>query len=367
MRATDEGLLQSLHEGMFETPLWHGFLNRLRSRTGARYASLILRLVDRDTAVQIYAGPPPPEDIRALFVEGGLRDPLPYRTMRPDRVYALDDLLDRSEPEQRAYCTRILEPLGLSDMRAVRVVEPTGVDVCLFCTGGREIDASVGALFRALVPHLRIALRCHVALERERFRATVTSQVIDRLRIGWFTLDAQCRVIEATDNIRQLFQWGTLLRLGGHDRLQPTSPAIDRALVTLVRRFATGSEASPQAFVLAQDPWVDMLVSPAPASATAATVIASPRPAVAIAYVRGDRRSLADRCGQLAGLFGLLPSEARLAWMMAQVSSIPEAARAVGISVQTARSYSKRIYAKTGASGHPDLVRIILTSVLAIS
>ena len=70
---------------------------------------------------------------------------------------------------------------------------------------------------------------------------------------------------------------------------------------------------------------------------------------------------------QLVDLFGLLPSEARLAWLLAQATSIADAAEALGITVETARNYSKKIYAKTGAKGHADLVRIVLTSVLAIS
>ncbi len=69
----------------------------------------------------------------------------------------------------------------------------------------------------------------------------------------------------------------------------------------------------------------------------------------------------------MVDLFGLLPSEARLAWLLAQATSIADAADALGITVETARNYSKKIYAKTGAKGHPDLVRIVLTSVLAIS
>ena len=64
-------------------------------------------------------------------------------------------------------------------------------------------------------------------------------------------------------------------------------------------------------------------------------------------------------------LFGLLPSEARLAWQLAQGTSIADAAAMVGITKETARFYSKKIYAKTG--GQPELVRIILTSVLDLA
>ena len=87
----------------------------------------------------------------------------------------------------------------------------------------------------------------------------------------------------------------------------------------------------------------------------------------AFIYVNGDRWSQADRCEQLVDLFGLLPSEARLAWMMAQATSITEAADALGLTIETARNYSKKIYAKTGARGQAELVRIVLTSVLAVT
>ena len=64
----------------------------------------------------------------------------------------------------------------------------------------------------------------------------------------------------------------------------------------------------------------------------------------------------------------LCPSpQRRVLWLRAQATSIADAADALGITVETARNYSKKIYAKTGAKGHADLVRIVLTSVLAIS
>jgi DNA-binding CsgD family transcriptional regulator len=88
---------------------------------------------------------------------------------------------------------------------------------------------------------------------------------------------------------------------------------------------------------------------------------------VAIVYLSGDRSSQADRCEQLVELFGLLPSEARLAWEMAQAIPITQAAANLGLTVETARNYSKKIYAKMGARGQAELVRIIMSSVLAIT
>jgi DNA-binding CsgD family transcriptional regulator len=362
MRVDDDGLLQALHEGMFETPLWRDFLHRLLAKTGARFTTLIFRPADEDAVVELYAGEPPSDAIRKLFVDGNIRDPFPYQTMRPGRAYALEELLDPNDARQQAFYETAMLPQGLTNMRSIRVTEPGGIDLWLSCSGGKNIGSATGALLTALAPHLRIALRSFAALERERFRSAVTGQAFDRLKMGWLSLDAGCRIIDATDNVEQLFQWGTLLRRGRYDRLVPASPFIDRQLTALLKQFAANPDARPQAFNLSKDPWVEMLVTPVQSSAFAGS-----KTPVAIVYVSGDRRSQADRCEQLVDLFGLLPSEARLAWMLAQATSITEAADALGLTVETARNYSKKIYAKTGARGQAELVRIVLTSVLAIS
>ena len=70
---------------------------------------------------------------------------------------------------------------------------------------------------------------------------------------------------------------------------------------------------------------------------------------------------------QIAQLFGLRPSEARLALALSRGLSIADAAHALGLTLETARNYSKKIYAKTGTRGQSDLVRLILTSVLALA
>lgn len=64
----------------------------------------------------------------------------------------------------------------------------------------------------------------------------------------------------------------------------------------------------------------------------------------------------------VARLFGLTDSEARLASALARGDSLGEAAEAMGVTVSTARTYLKQVFAKTGASRQADLIRMILTS-----
>jgi DNA-binding CsgD family transcriptional regulator len=124
-----------------------------------------------------------------------------------------------------------------------------------------------------------------------------------------------------------------------------------------------GEPASrPRAVVLSREPWLDMLLVPANLRQAAS----GPAPAL-VAYVHSDTWSSADRCEQLGELFDLIPCEARLALALSRGMTIAEAAADLGLTVESARTYSKRIYAKTGARGQPDLLRFIHRSVLAIA
>ena len=69
----------------------------------------------------------------------------------------------------------------------------------------------------------------------------------------------------------------------------------------------------------------------------------------------------------IGSALGLTRSEARIADALARGLSLIEAAALLGISPETARTYSKLIYSKTGTRGQGDLVRLILTSIAALA
>ena len=358
----DGELLRSLQEGMFDKPLWSGFLKRLRARANGSWAALIFRSPDDDNLLQFTSGISMPAHIARLFHEQYARDPLPYHQMREGRIYAIEELINPDAPLSSASDADVIRPQGMTQTRLVRVTEPGGLDGWLGCDGARNAGAAVGALLAGLVPHLRSTLRVYAALERERFRSAVTTEAFHRLNFGWMSLDAQCRILDMTPHIEKFFEHSQVLRRNRYGRLVPVSPVVDRQLTALVKQFAIDADAPPKAINLSRDPLADMLLSPVRAPSHAGQ--GSP---VAIAYVSGDRLSKADRCDQLADLFGLLPSEARLAWAIAQGLSISEAAAELGLTTETARTYSKKIYAKTGTHGQAGLVRTILMSVLSLA
>lgn len=338
-------LLLPLQEGMFEQPMWSTFLDRLRKVSGCALAGLIICPADGGEAVELSSGDIIiPAALNALW--SGSTD-----RWREGRVYSLEDLDDREWADD-----------DLQDFRVLRIRSEAGLDGLLVLAASQKLSVSTSNLLSALAPHVRAALNVLVRLERERARASVNAGAFSHIDFGWISVDRQCRVVDMDEQAEAFLTRSSALRKGPYDRLTPASPEIDRQLTALVKQFAADGDARPRAVNLSEDPWIDILVSPVRVSS-----LSGEGSAVAVVYFRGDQSSSADRCQQLVELFNLTQSEARFAWSIAQGVSIAEAAEKHGLTLESARNYSKKVYAKTGAKGQVDLMRRILTSVVALT
>ena len=86
----------------------------------------------------------------------------------------------------------------------------------------------------------------------------------------------------------------------------------------------------------------------------------SERGPIAAIFVTDPEIPLDSNEQHLRELYALTAGEARLASWLLQGKSVEEAAAAMGITVNTARAYLKRIYNKTGVRRQPELVRLLL-------
>ncbi|MFA6219421.1 MAG: helix-turn-helix transcriptional regulator [Erythrobacter sp.] len=332
-------LLVPLHDGMFEQPMWQTFLRRLKRASGGELALLRLRTPGSRDELVLSDGD-----------AGGVARLL-GEAMREGRTYALSELVDAGGGGNLP-----------ADLRAIRLRDPSGLEAWLAVGSSAPLDAEHSSLLAALAAHLRVALRVLASLEQEKARASMSADAFRRMNFGWIAVDERCRIVDCDPQAERFLERSGSLRRGPYDRLVPSSPAVDRQLTALVRGFAADQRHRPRALNLSRDPWIDVLVSPMRLDS-----LTGDRRAVAVIYLRGDRSSSADRHEQLVDLFDLTPAEARLAWSLSQGLSIAEAAAQHGLTLETARYYSKRIYAKTGARGQVDLVRNILAGVLALA
>lgn len=359
----DLELIALLTEGSFEKPLWNGFLAKLRVMSDAQYALLTFRSPGRgyNETVSLISGIPRFEtydENPGRFPPG---EPPFDETLTEGRPYALAELLEKGNLETKIY-GEFISRNGIGSVRLIRVQEASGVYAWLSIVrvGDKDFDDSHDALLRMLAPFLRATMRHHIALERERFTASLTTEAIRGL-FGWLLLDRTGNILDCDEQgIGVLAQSGVIQRTAS-GRLAARSAELERKIYRALSEVTDNPQARPRALTLNRDPWLDMLIVPARRK----SISAKATPA-AVAYVHGDSWRATDRREQLAQLFSLSAGEARLALALCRGMTIAEAATEFGLAVGTARNYCKSIFAKTGARGQPDLVRIIMRSVLAI-
>src|SRR3546814_16778798 len=80
-------------------------------------------------------------------------------------------------------------------------------------------------------------------------------------------------------------------------------------------------------------------------------------------YLSGRRAPQRDYSAHVAALFGLSDTQARLAMLLANGFALAAAAAGIGIPEQTARTYSKDIYSRTGPARQGELITRITTRV----
>jgi DNA-binding CsgD family transcriptional regulator len=317
-----------------------------------------------EEALHLLSGDAPPSQMEQFFRKHPAPvDPPPRQTLREDRPYSLKELFGSNDTPNATFYRELVSSLGITAIRQMRVREATGVDAWLtIARRGVDFKERDGALLRAIAPILRGVLQLYVAMERERFAASLTGETARRLQFGWLTLDAVGKVLDCDEQAALVLSHSGVLRRRVSGRLAVRPAKLEREVFLALSRVAASPQSRSRAITLSREPWLDMLIVPARAKST--TFKAAP---AVIAYVHGDSWRATECCEQVAELFALSPREARLALALSRGMTLSEAASAFGLTIETARTYSKSIYAKTGARGQPDLVRIVMRSILAIA
>jgi DNA-binding CsgD family transcriptional regulator len=327
-------LLALLHAGLFEDPLWHSFLESLRQMTYADHCGIYFRRADvpATQSTSVSAGQSRPVHIRDLYDKIFHRlDPVPYDQLRPGRVYSLAEFMLPADKGHEAYRKDYMIPSGMNFKRIMRVTGQNDYNAWITIWAGKnDFRAKHDSLLSSLYPHISIALR--------------TYEIVD--------IDPEAENMLELINVSGRFP---------SRRLRLPSPKAQKGLSEAIREYQENPNARARALNLHDDPGIDMLIMP-----MGERTLSGPRTAILTAYLHGESGPQVQRVDQLMDLFTLTRGEARLALALSRGKSITEAAHDLTLTVETARNYSKKIYSKTGARGQPDLVRIVLASVVAL-
>ncbi|MBR3371858.1 MAG: hypothetical protein IKG52_14630 [Rhodobacteraceae bacterium] len=257
---------------------------------------------------------------------GAVPLPLVFAGLRAGRVYSGDELHDRA-------LARDLVWLG-ADTRAIGLNCTHGPACMVLRRDKGAFRAADTARLAGFGPHIAQALDLWHMVQANTAQQRQTQDLARRIGIGALVLDLTRPAVVDMDRVA-----AGLLADSGLDTATVLSAARTRAAPALVPLGAG----------------LDMLV-----------LSGEPAAGQAVAYLRQTMTPLPD-AGFLAAALGISRAEARLARALGEGASLAGAAAQLGLTIETARNYSKRIYARTGLRGQAALVRYLWCSALPLA
>jgi DNA-binding CsgD family transcriptional regulator len=224
------------------------------------------------------------------------------------------------------------------------------------------------AVLERLLPHLRRAVAMGMVAARVDVQRRGLEDAIEGLAVGVVLVGANGAVHFANRAARGIAARRDGLTIVG-DRLHASSPDDDRALQAAI---ATAVRTAPHARLdgggaltirrAAEARPYSVLVNPG-----AGPDAGSPWRIASAVVVIGDPDAQLVSAAELAQrLYGLTPSEARLALALASGTRLEAYADEHHLAVSTARWTLKHVLRKTGARRQADLVRLLLLGPVAI-
>jgi len=259
------------------------------------------------------------------------------------------------------FFTEVLGPRGLRhSLGAVLTVRDGAVAAASFLRGARAgpfADRELGWM-QHFVPHLARAVDLRLRLDDADLRYHAALDVIARLDHGVLLLLSDGRVGFANEAAEALLaaEDGLACRKG---RLVAARPDEHARLERLIGATTTRGHPSPGGETTvsraAGRAPLRVLVAPLPV----ATVRVARDTPVAAVFLQDPEGTCTEAARALGQSHGLTTAEQRVAELIVAGCKLPEAARRLGVSLNTVRTHAARIRHKTGARTQTALVAMV--------
>lgn len=216
-------------------------------------------------------------------------------------------------------------------------------------------------LCRTLAPHLRRAVQVGHRFDVVEAQRSAAIEALDRLATGVLLCDNSATIIFANRAGRDILEHGDALAVH-----QGRLKARDQNAMSRLLRLLSAEAGVLDAGQLSGG---TLLVPRAPGLRPLALAVSSvrmpraspgPQRTTSVIFINDPGSIFESNASHLLEFYGLTPSEARLAIKITEGRSIEEAAAALKITTETARTYVKRILAKTGAKRQSELIRLVI-------
>jgi DNA-binding CsgD family transcriptional regulator len=212
-------------------------------------------------------------------------------------------------------------------------------------------------LFARLMPHVRRAIDIHRRLYSAQLQRDGALLALDALQVGILLTDTIGRPVFANRVAEAILRRGDGLSLI-RGQLRAARPDDSRKLAVLIEGAAKTTRG------LGQES--GGILSLPTGAGDAVTVLVSPCPYLgllepaALVFLSTPMRSLHLERRYVARRYGFTPAELRLAQALVDGKRLIDYADSAGITLNTAKTHLKQVFAKTGSRRQADLVRLIV-------
>jgi len=359
-------LMERIYEAAFNPASWTQFLEDFTAATDADAGSLFLqnRTTTQPIEVHSFSGFEPAFIESYLQYYGGVSPWLPkVDQLNIGTSYTGDSIISKRELEKSEFFADWLQPQGLAGGTTSIVKRDSESNLILsvlYQDPEKHCAKRVEYLYSVLVPHLRRAFTVCQHLSTLSERVSCLECAFMQLATPVFIVDESCRIVFCNSQAELLLAEEDCLRVR-----QGCVEAMTNDGNTLLRK------AIQRAFSERCDREIeDVIAVPRTSSGGSEKVLVIPIQSSRSPGPKGKRQSLmivgdfdkhatvSDR--SLAKLFNLLPTHARFAVSYFNNSGdLKATAYAQSLSIESARTYLKEIFAKTEVHSQPELIKLL--------
>lgn len=299
-------------------------------------------------------------DFSRSYAKVAAENPIDYEAMASGRIYSLGDFVPEGDVRGTRFFTEHLQPAGKSHLELIAIGPADGFRAHLLWVRDDErgpLNAEERAWLMSLVPHLERGMAIFGGWKLSQLATGICTEALDQLAFGTVALDKDGRILFCNRIAADLIDKSEdLARLNGRLIFRRRDHAV------AMREFASSVDPTRKQVVLRLRNGAEMvgLLARQIAMGGPGSAVTTAR---VIVYFHALTEHVQPSPALLSKLFGLAPSEAMLAILLSEGTTLRDAAKQLGITENSARTYSKRIFMKTGVRRQADLVRVILRSV----
>lgn len=381
-------VIESIYAAVGSPPCWNGVLRQIADLLDGQSIALFARASDTKTPDLLSISEMDPGAWQQFVQHYAAINPIMQRCedlLDPGTTWFAHSVLSDAELERTEFYTDFFQPNDMHHSVGMRLQADTLPIANISCQRSKHAGAfDVGAdtILQTLRPHLVRALSLHMHMGTVQAHTAGLQTALDAYGHAVIGLDACGRVAFCSTHAQTLLDTNSGIMLQGA-RLACQGYAKNHALQQLIasaiglhhrtvqqkqRNKHAAQHGRPSSAAMGASGDAMLLPGIGSTCEVRLTVLpyrgtgpGSPMSLAALVLLSSSAEASPSRASTLTSLYGLTPTEARVADLLAAGLDIPDMAERLKLSKDSCRFYLKRLFAKTGTRRQVDLLRLILS------